>query len=373
MAERTEIDLRAVRFEAQPATLLQANGMVARVFRYSTGIEAVTITTPAGEVTFLPFKGQQVWDARFHGRRLTMRSMFEEPQATEDYLSTYGAFLIHCGVTAMGGPGPTDTHPLHGELPNARFQSARLIAGADAQGPYLALAGEYRQARAFSFNYRFKTDVTLRPDATHLDVAVSVKNLRPAPLDVMYLAHINFLPVDGGRLVDTVRNDRADIEVRRDHPAGLAISPEQTRMVEEFAADPSTHRRLVPGRRIDPEIVLFLACAPDEDGWAHGLQLHPDGNGDFVSYRPDELPVGVRWISRLGDQDALGLILPSTSGVDGYTAEKAKGRVVTLAGGGTYACRYRCGALDPAGAKELARRIAQASSSVGHISRTGVQ
>ncbi len=125
---------------------------------------------------------------------------------------------------AMGAPGPQDTHPLHGELPNARFQSARLIAGTDQQGPYLTLSGEYRQARAFSFNYRFQSEVTLRPNSAHLDIAVSVENLRPVPLDVMYLAHINFLPVDGSRLLDTVRNDRTGIAVRREHPKGLQIS-----------------------------------------------------------------------------------------------------------------------------------------------------
>ena len=141
MAEGLEIDLASVQFGPRPVILLQAQEMRASVFRYATGIEALTITTPLGEATFLPFKGQQVWDARFLGRRLTMRSMFEEPQDTSDYLASYGAFLIHCGVTAMGGPGPGDTHPLHGELPNARFQSARLLAGSDGQGSYLALAG----------------------------------------------------------------------------------------------------------------------------------------------------------------------------------------------------------------------------------------
>ncbi|HEU4826599.1 MAG TPA: DUF4432 family protein [Dongiaceae bacterium] len=368
MAERVDIDLRAVRFEAQPATLLQSDGMTASVFRYSTGIEALSIATPAGKVTFLPFKGQQVWDAVFRGRRLTMRSMFEEPQDTADYLSTYGAFLIHCGVTAMGAPGPQDNHPLHGELPNARFQSAGLIAGTDDHGAYLILAGEHRQARAFGSNYRFRSEVTLRPDATHLEVAVSVENLRPVPLDLMYLAHINFLPVDGGRLVDTVRNDRTDIVVRREHPKGLQISDAQRRLVERMAADPSSHRHLAPGGRIDPEIVLFLDCQADGEGWAHALQRHPDGNADFVSYRPEELPVGVRWISRLGDQEALGLILPSTSGVDGYAAERAKGRVVTVAGGGRYSCRYRCGALDPAAAEALSHRIEATGCDTGNDS-----
>jgi hypothetical protein len=357
MSEAVEIDLRAVRFRAQPAALLRMQGFAVSAFRYSTGIAALTIATPVGEVTVLPFKGQQVWRAAFNGRPLTMRSMFDEPQPTTDYLATYGAFLIHCGISAMGGPGPQDSHPLHGEMPNARFETARLRAGSDADGPFLKLSGECTQARAFSFHYRFHSEITLRPAATHLDIAVDVENLRPVPLELMYLAHVNFRPIDDARLLDTVADDRTGIGLRAGTPAGLQVSEAHRQLMAAWAADPACHRHLLPGGRIDPEAVLFLQCRPDSEGWAHGMQLHADGQADFISYRAAELPVAVRWISRLGDQDALGLILPATSGVDGYTAEKAKGGIVTVAPGGRYACRYRCGALDIAGAQALARHI----------------
>jgi hypothetical protein len=317
----------------------------------------VTIATPIGEVTILPFKGQQVWRAAFHGRPLTMRSMFEEPQPTTDYLSTYGAFLIHCGISAMGGPGPGDSHPLHGEMPNARFQSARLIAGNDAGGAYLTLSGDCVQARAFSFHYRFHSEVTLRPGLSHLDVQVTVENLRPVPLQLMYLAHVNFRPVDDGRLLDTVPDDASGLAVRQDDPSGLDISPDHRRLIETWTADPALHRHVLPGRRIDPEAVLDLACGADADGWAHGMQRHPDGAADFISYRVAELPFAVRWMSRTGDQDALGLILPATAGVAGFTAEKAKGHLVTVEAGETRSFHYRCGALDAAEARAFAAHM----------------
>ena len=63
------------------------------------------------------------------------------------------------------------------------------------------------------------------------------------------------------------------------------------------------------------------------DGWGHAMQLLPDGTADFISHRPEELPGGVRWMTRNADQDALGLFLPGTAEADGYTAEKAKGNV----------------------------------------------
>jgi hypothetical protein len=102
---------------------------------------------------------------------------------------------------------------------------------------------------------------------------------------------------------------------------------------------------------------MTLECRADTEGWAHGMQILADGSADFISHRPSELPFAVRWISRQGDQEALGLVLPATAGVDGYLAEKGKGRLVTVGAGKSWSCRYRCGTLDAPAAQSLARRI----------------
>ena len=84
-------------------------------------------------------------------------------------------------------------------------------------------------------------------------------------------------------------------------------------------------------RSLDPEVVFFVDYTADRDGWAHSLQVHPDGTADYIAHRPDQLNHGVRWISRTPDQDTLGIILPATAESEGYTAEKAKGYLRTLA------------------------------------------
>ena len=357
MSNTTEIDLTAVRFGRAPATLIRYAGMEVAAFRYRTGVEALRISSPAGEVMLLPFKGQQIWDATFSGRRLTMQSMFDEPQATTDFLGTYGALLLHCGIAGMGAPGPDDNHPQHGELPNARFDTAILTTGVDAEGPLLAISGSCRQTRAFHYSYRFSSSVTLRPSRGTFDVSIAVDNLRSVPFDIMYLAHLNFRPVDGGRLFDTVGDDGRDIELRTAVPKGLVISPRHRQFVDAVLDNPQLHRQILAGQPVDPELVLYLRCASDPQGFAHSLQVHPDGSADFVSHRPADLPVGVRWISRIGDQDALGLMLPSTSQVDGYLREKANGRVVTLPAGGQFATRYLFGMLGAADAARMAVAI----------------
>ncbi len=351
MSDRIEINLNAIRFTREPATILKAGGIAVDAFRFSTGVKAITVATPRGAVTVLPFKGQQIWRAAFDGRELAMQSMFSEPQATTDYLATYGAFLIHCGISAMGGPSAADTHPLHGEIPNVQFQSAHLFIDGDT----MTIAGDCTQARAFSHHYRLHSEVILRSDARHLDIALQVENLRPVPMELMYLAHVNFRPVDDARLLDTV--DDSGIGIRQNARPGLQGTEAQLKLMQSWSADPKRHRHIVPGQRIIPEAVMTLECRADAEGWAHGMQIHPDGRADFISHRPSELPHAVRWISRQGDQEALGLVLPATAGVDGYLAEKAKNRLVVVDPGGVWSCRYRCGALDAAEAKALASRI----------------
>ena len=124
MAIRVELQRRS--FGEKERLVAEGAGLSVSAFRYDSGIEALRLRNRRGECIILPFKGQQIWSANFDGREIGMRSMFREPVATERYLETYGAFFIHCGVTAIGAPGPEDDHPLHGELPSAPYQRCLL-------------------------------------------------------------------------------------------------------------------------------------------------------------------------------------------------------------------------------------------------------
>ncbi len=356
-SEVATVHLRPEQFTPGPTVLATHGGMTATCFRYASGVAGLVIANEAGVIELLPFQGQQIWDAVFFGRRLTMGSMFDEPVATQDYLATYGAFFIHCGVTAMGNPGPQDTHPLHGELPNAGYQEARLIIGEDEEGAFMGLAGTYRHRVAFTHNYVAEPIMKIGAKTGRIRAALSVRNLKSAPMELMYLAHINFRPVDNARLIDTVPDDARNMRVRATLPAGYQPSPEYRRFLEEMLADPLKHRQIVAGRAIDPELVLSLDCQADEAGWAHSLQLLPDGSADFVSHRPSQLDRGIRWMSRGGDMDALGLMLPATADPNGYIAEKAAGRLRIIPPQGEFHCDLEFGALEKGDAAKLRQRI----------------
>ena len=246
------IDLTPEQFVAAERVLVRWAGLTASTFRYRSGVAALRVANAVGHIILLPFQGQQIWDAVFHGRRLTMGSMFEEPVETDDYLANYGAFLLHCGATAMGNPGPDDRHPLHGELPNARYQRAELLIGSDGDGRFMGLGGSYRHIVAFSHNYEARPTVRLHPKSGRIAMEFSIRNLKRTPMDLMYLAHINFRPVDGATIVDTVPDDPAHIRLRTELPQFFAPSEQHSRLIATLSADIAKHRLIEFGSRHRP-------------------------------------------------------------------------------------------------------------------------
>ncbi len=159
------------------------------------------------------------------------------------------------------------------------------------------------------------------------------------------LGHANFKPVDNGELHYTADYTAKSVRVRRSIPSHVTPKPGYPEFLAELAEDPTGHHVLSPGLAFDPEVVFEIDMTSDADGFAHALQKHPDGTADYVRCRPDQAPLCTRWICRTPDQDGLGIAFPSTSGVEGYTAEKAKGRVETVEGGETWRIDMRLGLL----------------------------
>jgi hypothetical protein len=351
MSSETILHLHAKMFTELEKPLVESGELTASTFRFPSGVCALRLKNGLGELVVLPFQGQHIWDASFHGRRLTMKSMFDQPYPTTEFLATFGGFMQHCGATAMGSPGPQDHHPLHGELPNAPYQSAHLIVGEDKQGPYLGLGGEYRHTLAFSFNYLAQPRVKLYAGSAIAHISMTITNLKKSPMPLMYLAHINFRPVDNGRLVYSAICDPQHMRVRAEIPSHVQVKPGFREFLQDLSAHPEKHLALKPGMAFDPEVVFLVDSLADAEGWAHGMHIHPDSNADVARHRPDQLGHSIRWICRTADQDALGMEA-GTAEVSGYTAEKEKGYVRDLGPGEVFHCDLQAGALTPKEAKQ---------------------
>jgi hypothetical protein len=353
----TKIHLLPGLFAEQEHNLVEQGPLSASTFRFGSGVCALRLKNELGQLVLLPFQGQQIWSAEFSGRNLTMKSMFEEPRSTQVYLETYGGFLLHCGFTAMGVPSKDDSHPLHGELPNAAYQKVYLALGEDIHGAYIGLGGSYQHTVAFSYNYLAQPLVKLYAGSARFWMSLDVVNLKQSEMEYMYLAHINFRPVEGGRLAYSARPTPEHVRVRTSIPSHVRPKPGYVEFIQELKEHPERHHVMAPGLAFDPEVVFFVDYLADEGGWAHTLQVHPDGSADFVRHRPAELDKGIRWICRTPDQDALGMIEPATAEPEGYSAEKAKGNVKVLPPGGTFHCDIEMGALSPEEAKAIEKEV----------------
>lgn len=358
-ATGTIIHLTPENFSEKEITLVENSPLSASTFRFDSGVSGIRLRNELGSLVLLPFQGQQIWSAEFHGRNLTMKSMFSQPRPTRQYLDTYGGFLLHCGATAMGVPTKDDSHPLHGELPNAPFQHAYLAVGEDERGLYLGLGGQYQHTVAFNHNYLAESLVKIYAGCSLFWMGIGITNLKLTEMEFMYLAHVNFRPVDHGRLVYSVLHSPEHIRVRTSIPAHIRPLPGYVEFIDELKQHPEKHNVLEPGLRFDPEVVFFLDYLADEQGWAHSMQIHPDGSADYIRHRPDELDKGIRWISRTADQDALGIVLPATAEPEGYLAEKAKGNLKVIPAGETLRCELEMGVLAPGEAREMEEGIAR--------------
>jgi hypothetical protein len=351
------IHLYAEQFSAAERPLVDSEGFSAVAFRFESGVCAVRLKNEQGELVMLPFQGQQIWSATFGGRPLGMTSFFPEPRPTRVYLETYGGFLLHCGVTAMGVPSAQDDHPLHGELPNAPYQKAWLVLGEDEGGEYIGLGGQYHHIVAFNHNYIAEPLVKLYRGSSVFHISMTIVNLKSAPMEWMYLTHINFRPVDYGRMVYSALPTPEHVRVRLSIPSHIRPGPGYVEFLHQLKEHPEQHHLFTPDKVFDPEVVFAIDYLADEDGWAHSMQVHPDGSADYVRHSPAILDKCIRWIVRTADQQALGFAMPATAEPEGYTAEKAKGNIKVIPGGGEVSFEMVAGYLPPDEAQMIEAKI----------------
>lgn len=330
--------------------MVEQGELSASLFRFTSGVQALRLRNSAGELVLLSFQGQQIWDANMCGRRLTMKSMFDQPYPTREFLSTFGGFLLHCGATAIGSPSPLDTHPLHGELPNAPYSQTALVMGADANGEFIGLTGQYRHTVAFNYHYLAMPLVKLYTGSSVFAVSMTIQNLKASDMPLMFLERINFRPVDRGRLVQSAACDRENIRVRANLSLAMDGPTGYRELVERLQEYPQDHLVFTPGLMYNPEIVLYLNYQACKDGWARTMQVHPDGSTDLVRHRPNQLNHSSRWLCRTADQDAFG-VEPYTAELEGYLSEREKGNVLTLKGGEKFTAEFEIGVLEPPAAQ----------------------
>ena len=172
----------------------------------------------------------------------------------------------------------------------------------------------------------------------------------------MYLFHMNFRPIMGSKLYYTAGCEADKIKLI-DLGQNAQASEEFLRLFEELRENPCIQNILSENLPFEVPLVMEINYQTDRDGWAHSIQLRPDGYADYIKHKPAQFGKTMRWIDKSMEEEGLGLALPSTGGVEGYTAEKEKGNIKTIAGHSSITFEVEAGLLNPKEAEKMKKKI----------------
>jgi hypothetical protein len=220
------------------------------------------------------------------------------------------------------------------------------------------VTGLFDYNRAFGEKYRARPVVKLHEGSSLVGITMTIENASHYPMELMYMCHVNFRPVEHGRIVQCVDWTKAGMEVRTAIPEHVKVSQGFRDFLAQLEENPRLTEVIKPEDEYNPEIAFFMdAAKADADGWSHYMQVHPDGAADYIRYRPDELDHNTRWISRTEDQAGLGLALPATCDPEGYSAEKTKGNIKEIPALSSVSFSVVAGSLDQVDAAAMEAHI----------------
>lgn len=346
-------------FDKGSYRIMESNSFSVDLFQYPSGVEAIKLTNSKGYIVVLPFKGQQIWDAQFNGHDLGMISNVKEPVQSNDYLENFGCFLLHCGASRVGAPTEKHPHPLHGDLPNAVYNSAYIECSRDDKGEYLSIGGTYHYNSFFGNSYIARPEVKLYCDTTTLDVTISIENTSHTTMELMYLCHINFRPQNNATLHYSADYNSNSIRLRKSIPSHITVSDDFKKSLDIITNNVITHHKLDGKISFDPEQVFFIDYKSDKQGWAHSLLELSSGEAYYVAHKPEQLPRANRWVSRTTNHDAIAIAEPATCEVEGFEMEKLKGNIQQLEPGKIFIANMVVGLLNKEQTKNIINSLNQ--------------
>lgn len=357
--ELTRVNFKSSFFTDRPIELLRDGELSATAFRYETGVCGLRIQNQHCDMVVLPYMGQQIWFAEFNGKNLTQKSIFDQPLNTTKFGDNYGGLLLHCGLTNINCADEGENYPLHGELPFADYPETYTGIGRDEKGKYLAVGGTFVHRNSQEYHYAYSPELRLYDGSAVAEMHIDIHNRRNSKLDYMFLCHINWLAVDGSRIVYSAKKDKehiqADpIEMNGDSPLEVKYREYGQKLLE----DPTLADVLDSKTQcFDPEMCINIRYESDEQHWGHAMQVMPDGDACYVGFRTAELPYALRWLCRTGDEDGIGVALPTTGTNRSTAYQKEHGLFNTLAPGAHESIRFNFGYLGQNEAKAMENHI----------------
>ena len=153
-------------------------------------------------------------------------------------------------------------------MPCAPMDSSLLELGADSEGAFVRLTGEREYIRGFGSHYIARPSVTMRPASSLFDIAMHVKNVGGAAMDLMYMCHVNPVFVADARIVQPAPWTPESVVARTAVPGHVVATPEYLPL--SASLPPTRGRPKCCARRcrsIPSRFSTCTTCAPIPPGW----------------------------------------------------------------------------------------------------------
>ncbi|WP_435020546.1 aldose 1-epimerase family protein [Tundrisphaera sp. TA3] len=308
------------------------------------GVDLIRLDNGALSVAIVPTRGMGLWRGNYHGDAIGWKSPVVDgpvnPQFVNPsdrgglgWLDGFDELLARCGLVSNGSPysvpvlnadgstARTDLVGLHGRIAN--IPAHYVAVHVDDAAPHaITIEGRVAESTLFHPQLELSTRISTVPGSNHLVVRDEVTNLSDSPGEFQILYHWNFgqpyLGL-GSKVVAPI-----DTLVPRDPRAAEGIDAWDT------YAGPT------PG--FAEQVYLARLRGDGPDGRTLVL-LHDAGGkkGVALRYSTAQLPCFSLWKATGGLKDGYVTGLePGTNYPHPKPLEKARGRVIPLAPGGSH-------------------------------------
>ena len=319
---------------AQVGDLAQIAGVERFTFTEGAadGVRAARVRTGSGlDFTVLFGRGMDIGAATYKGIPFAWQSATGtahahdldqgDPSGRGWLRSFHGGLLTGCGLSNAGAANSDNGEPLgiHGFL--SHIPANETTAGVTWNGDdaVITVRGTMREARVFGENLSLERVITAKVGDSALTITDTVTNEGFAAVPLMLLYHLNF----GFPLVS------ADTELITN-----AVEPPTPRDADAEAGKETAMRLTAPtpGYR---EQCFFHHPLPDADGYATVKLVNPTlPLTTTIRYDAIALPHLTQW-KMMGEAEYVCGIEPGNCRVFGRAAERAAGRLQTIAPGET--------------------------------------
>jgi len=296
------------------------------------GVKEIQIRTGAGlSYSILPSRGLDIGLAEFGGVPLSWLSpngevhpAFFDSRGLSWLRTAAGGLLMTCGLTQVGSPGTDEGEELglHGRVHHTPARQVCAEGHWEEDEYDMVVQGKVEETSIFGWNLRLTRHIRSRVGANQIFIRDIVENAGFDPAPHMLLYHFNF----GFPLLD------AQTEIRLPH--GTVTPREPGLTIEDLEAWP------LPQAGYHERVYYHENLSTSADGTANVTIRNPHfplaGNPLTVrlSWETGDLPVLVQWKMPGEGTHVLG-IEPANCHVEGRSAERARGTLVSLAAGQT--------------------------------------